>query len=64
MHRIVCYLRDGRMLYALETTDPYLAKDHYTGADSNPEIVEVVWKTDYHDGKGMQEIMRRFTKHH
>lgn len=64
MHRIVCYLRDGRVLYALETTDTYLAKDHYTGADSNPEIVEVVWKTDYHDGKGMQEIMRRFTKHH
>ena len=64
LYRLEFKRANGSLLYALETTDYYMAKDHYTGADSNPEIVEVVWKTDYHDGKGMQEIMRRFTKHH
>lgn len=64
MYRIVCYKRDGSVLYALETTNPDMAEDHYFGADRNPEIVEVVWKLDRYDGKGMQEIKRRFTKHH
>ena len=58
LYRLEFKKANGSLLYALETTDYYMAEDHWVGADRNPEIVEVVWKVDRYDGKGMQEVKR------
>lgn len=63
LYRIECWKQDGSLLYALETTCFYQAHGHYWGAEVNPEIAEVVYKLDRHDGKGMQELDRRTTNH-
>lgn len=62
LYRIVCYKKDGSLLYALETTCFYEARGHYWGAEVNPQIGSVTAMVDRQDGKGWQHLGHRATK--